>query len=138
MYKVAVVKRFYVREIADVNLSKLYFWKNGKKTCKPNNHDLNPNWIIWKYFTKCLLQKMLCKTELPLRKLGTCIACLKWNTNFIYIFILYKCTYFSHPFRRFSALLWQNAGVNNIRRAMVCNAYFVFLKFIISLKRLCA
>ena len=43
VYKVAVVKKFYVHEIADMNLSKLYFLKNGKKTCKPNNHDLNPD-----------------------------------------------------------------------------------------------
>ena len=46
--KVAVVKKFDVRKIAAVNLSKIYFLKNTKKTttkqpvnCKPNNHDLN-------------------------------------------------------------------------------------------------
>ena len=41
VYKVAVVKRFYVPESAAVNLSKIYFLKNAKKTCKPNNRDLN-------------------------------------------------------------------------------------------------
>ena len=30
-----------VREIVVVNLSKIYFLKNTKKTCKPNNRDLN-------------------------------------------------------------------------------------------------
>ena len=37
--------KFYVHEIAVVNLSKNYFLKNPKKTCKPNNHDLNRDWI---------------------------------------------------------------------------------------------
>ena len=41
VYKVAVVKKFYVHEIVAVNLSKLYFLKNSKKTRKPNNCDLN-------------------------------------------------------------------------------------------------
>ena len=36
---------FHVHEIAAVNLSKIYFLKNAKKTCKSNNHDLNRDWI---------------------------------------------------------------------------------------------
>ena len=36
-----VFEKFYVHEIAAVNLSKIYFPKNAKKTCKPNNRDLN-------------------------------------------------------------------------------------------------
>ena len=32
---------FYVHKIAVVNLSKIYFLKNAKKKCKPNNRDLN-------------------------------------------------------------------------------------------------
>ena len=39
-------EKFYVQEIAAVDLSKIYFLKNTKKTCKPNNRDLNPDWII--------------------------------------------------------------------------------------------
>ena len=38
-------KKFYVHKIAAVNLSKIYFLKNAKKTCKPNNRDLNRDWI---------------------------------------------------------------------------------------------
>ena len=34
-------KNFYVREIAAVDLSKIYVLKNAMKTCKPNNRDLN-------------------------------------------------------------------------------------------------
>ena len=34
-------KKFYVHEIAVVNLSKIYFLKKAKKTYKPNNCDLN-------------------------------------------------------------------------------------------------
>ena len=35
-----VFEKFYVHEITAVNLSKIYFQKNAKKTCKPNNRDL--------------------------------------------------------------------------------------------------
>ena len=34
-------EKFYVHEFAAVNSSKIYFRKNAKKTCKPNNRDLN-------------------------------------------------------------------------------------------------
>ena len=40
------MKKFYVYEIATLNLSNIYFFKNAKKTCKPNNRDLNGNWTI--------------------------------------------------------------------------------------------
>ena len=39
-----VYEKFYVHEITAVNLWKIYFLKNAKKTCKPNNHDLNRHW----------------------------------------------------------------------------------------------
>ena len=38
-------KNIYVHEIAAVNLSKIYFLKNAKKSCKSNNRDLNRDWI---------------------------------------------------------------------------------------------
>ena len=38
VYKVAVVKKFYVQEIDAVNSSKIYFLKNA---FKPNNRDSN-------------------------------------------------------------------------------------------------
>ena len=41
-----VHEKIYLHEIAAVNLSKIYFLKNAKKTCKPNNRDLNRDWII--------------------------------------------------------------------------------------------
>ena len=34
----------YIYEIAAVNITKIYFLKNAKKTCKPNNRDLNCDW----------------------------------------------------------------------------------------------
>ena len=40
-----VYEKFYVYEIAALNLSKVCFHKNAKKTCKPNNRDLNCDWI---------------------------------------------------------------------------------------------
>ena len=40
-------KKFYVYEIATVDLSKIYFLKNAKKTCKPNNCDLNRDWKMF-------------------------------------------------------------------------------------------
>ena len=41
-----VYEKLYVHEIATVDLSKIYFLKNVKKTCKPNKLDLNCDWII--------------------------------------------------------------------------------------------
>ena len=38
--------KFYVHEIAAVDLSKIYFLKNAQKTCKPDNGDFNRDWII--------------------------------------------------------------------------------------------
>ena len=40
-HKNLMYEKFYVHEIAAVNLSKIYFLKNAKKTCKPNNHNNN-------------------------------------------------------------------------------------------------
>ena len=41
VYEFTYTKKFYVHEIAAVNLLKNYFLKNAKKAYKPNNHDLN-------------------------------------------------------------------------------------------------
>ena len=43
--KLTYTKKFYILEIAAVDLSKTYFLKNATKTCKPNNRDLNRDWI---------------------------------------------------------------------------------------------
>ena len=43
-----VYGKFSVREIAAMNLSKFYLLKNAKKTCKPNNRNLNRDLIIKK------------------------------------------------------------------------------------------
>ena len=39
-------KKFYVHEIAAVDLSRIYFLKNAKIKFKPNNRDLNRDWNI--------------------------------------------------------------------------------------------
>ena len=41
-----VYGKFYghEHEYAAVNLSKIYFLKNAKKTFNPNNHNLNQDW----------------------------------------------------------------------------------------------
>ena len=39
-------EKFYVHEIAGLDLSKIHSLKNAKKTCKPNNRDLNRDWAI--------------------------------------------------------------------------------------------
>ena len=44
VYEFTYTKKFYVHEIAAVNLLKNYFLKNAKKAYKPNNHDLNCDW----------------------------------------------------------------------------------------------
>ena len=43
--KFSIHEKKYVYEIAAVNLSKIYFLKNAKKTCIPKNRDLNRDWI---------------------------------------------------------------------------------------------
>ena len=40
-----VYGKFYVHEVAAVDLSKSYFLKNAKKTCKANNRYLNRDWV---------------------------------------------------------------------------------------------
>ena len=42
-----VYEKFYVHKkiLRTRNLSRIYFLKNAKKTCKPNNCDLNRDWI---------------------------------------------------------------------------------------------
>ena len=44
--KFCVHEKILPREIAAVNLSKIYLLKNARKTCKLNNRDLNRDWII--------------------------------------------------------------------------------------------
>ena len=39
--KLYVREKVYVHEISAVNLSKIYFLKNIKKTCEPSKRDLN-------------------------------------------------------------------------------------------------
>ena len=42
-----VHEKVYVHEITAVNLLKICLLKNAKKTCKPNNHDVNRDWITF-------------------------------------------------------------------------------------------
>ena len=44
--------KLYVHEIAAVDLTKIYLLKNAKKTFKPNNRDLNRDWINMRYSAK--------------------------------------------------------------------------------------
>ena len=41
--KFTYTKKCYVHKIAAANSLKIYFLKNTKKTCQPNNCDLNRN-----------------------------------------------------------------------------------------------
>ena len=41
----SVYEKLYVHKIADIILSKIELLRNAKKTCKPNNRNLNYNWI---------------------------------------------------------------------------------------------
>ena len=43
---------------------------------------------------------------------------------------LTKYTTNKHPFRRFSTHVWQNARVNTVRRAMVCDVFSPFPKIV--------
>ena len=59
-------QKFYVHEIAAVDLSKIYLLKNAMKTCKPNNRDLNRDWIRFKVHENQNL------------------SCSNWSQNFVY------------------------------------------------------
>ena len=49
-------EKFYIHKIAAVNLSKIHFLKNVKKTCKPNNRDLSKlNWFLNFFSTRSRL-----------------------------------------------------------------------------------
>ena len=39
-----VYEKFYIRKITPLNLSKIYFLKNAKEMCIPNNSELNRDW----------------------------------------------------------------------------------------------
>ena len=58
-------KKFYLHEIAAVDISKIYFLKNEKKTCKPNNLDFKSR-LKKKLRNKEPFLPLLCK--LPRRK----------------------------------------------------------------------
>ena len=61
--KITYTKKFYVHEISAVDLSKIYFLKNAKKTCKPNNRDLNRDWITEKKTSLKLQRRLHCDTQ---------------------------------------------------------------------------
>ena len=54
-------KKFYVHEIVALILSKIYLLEKVKKTCKPNNRNLNLDWII---FTNYIVNYMVEKNML--------------------------------------------------------------------------
>ena len=45
MKNVTCTKKFYAHEIAAINLSKIDFLKNAKKTCRLKNRSLNRDWM---------------------------------------------------------------------------------------------
>ena len=85
-------KKFYVHEIAAVDLSKIYFLKNAKKTCKSNNRDLNRDWINTssksELFHILLIRLNKTTTDLKYRSyllLGASADCYSYGATF-------KCT----------------------------------------------
>ena len=85
-------KKFCVHEIAAINLSKIYFLKNAKKTCKSNNRDLNRDWINTSSKSELfhILLIRLNKTNTDLKYssyllLGASADCYSYGTTF-------KCT----------------------------------------------
>ena len=46
-----IKKLHHVLEVAPVDLSKIYFLKNAKKKCEPNNRDLNRDWKSEKIYS---------------------------------------------------------------------------------------
>ena len=78
-----VYKKFYVHDITAINLSKIYFLKKVKKTCKPNNRDLNRDWTrscVWQF---CCKVKFMC-----ILKVYKYFVALKRENNFRVDFFL--------------------------------------------------
>ena len=61
VYTKFYTKKFYIHEIAAIDLSKIYFLKNTKKTCKPNSHNLNRDWISNDLFEETNERHIFCK-----------------------------------------------------------------------------
>ena len=137
-------KKFYVHEIAAVDLSKIYFLKNAKKTCKPNNHDLNRDWKIKKaildlpsfYFKFFQLHFILSSfrwlplfnfTILQFALKDNCLCdfnflaiCFKWFTLLrlqFYRYISLVCLYFT-----WKAANWTAGETTNISSSINLNA----------------
>ena len=55
-----------------------------------------------------------------------------WKLKKTWKLCKYFCPLYKNPspFRKFSTRMWQNARANTVRRAMVCDAYFPFSKFL--------
>ena len=105
-----VYEKFYVHEIASVNLSKTYFLKNANKTCKPNNRDLNRDWIreiiphftikkgLWEKLEKYFISLQILLMNLSSSCLYICVCVLIFLCNYIRIYVYfirvnYACIY---------------------------------------------
>ena len=105
-----VYEKFYVHEIASVNLSKTYFLKNANKTCKPNNRDLNRDWIreiiphftikkdLWEKLEKYFISLQILLMNLSSSCLYICVCVLIFLCNYIRIYVyfirvIYACIY---------------------------------------------
>ena len=67
-------KKIYIHEISSVNLSKIYFFKNAKKRCQPNNRDLIANELFckqWEVIFKEVHVKMAQGLEKIVLKIST-------------------------------------------------------------------
>ena len=55
-----------------------------------------------------------------------------WKLKKTWKLCKYFCPLYKNPgpFRKFSTRMWQNACANTVRRAMVCDVYFPFSKFL--------
>ena len=109
MYK-KFYEKFYVHEIAALNLSKTYFLKNAKKTCKPNNRNLNRDWIgeiiphftikksLWEKLEKYFISLQILLMNLSSSCLYICVCVLIFLCNYIrtyvyFIRVIYACIF---------------------------------------------
>ena len=53
-----------------------------------------------------------------------------WEDLSYFVYLLHVVTHPSGPFRGFSMRVWQNACVNTVRHAVVCDVFFPFSKIL--------
>ena len=128
-------KKNYVHEIAAVNLSKICFLKNAKKTCKPNNCDLITNEKdVLLYNDSCFHED---KSNFTVEATTTCTKNFERFSGSIFALCFYdngKCPYLNHLNQLFSSIFasilifqWR---LRILSSGFCCMYFFAFISYV--------